>query len=130
MASKEKVKDVGPAKAEYQENTLYKALTAHSTECNVIPEGALLLAGMSIQTYPTFKTVDGGKFLKCCGFPVIRINTYNKTPYNCLLPGALLVPGEVSIHLGRRPSSSTAWRGERPTDAHGELPRLWRSEKR
>ncbi|MFS7914498.1 hypothetical protein Hanom_Chr02g00154161 [Helianthus anomalus] len=48
MASKEKVKDVGPTKAEYQENALFKALTTHSSKCTVIPEGALVLVGMSL----------------------------------------------------------------------------------
>ncbi|MFS7941431.1 hypothetical protein Hanom_Chr05g00476171 [Helianthus anomalus] len=48
MASREKVKDDGPVKVEYQENALYKALTAHSSECTVIPKGALVLVGMSM----------------------------------------------------------------------------------
>ncbi|MFS7942524.1 hypothetical protein Hanom_Chr06g00489361 [Helianthus anomalus] len=71
MASREKVKDVGPVKEKYQENTLYKSLTAHSSECTVIPKGALVLVAISLcwpnfQIYPAFNTIDGGKFLKRC----------------------------------------------------------------
>ncbi|MFS7948871.1 hypothetical protein Hanom_Chr06g00564921 [Helianthus anomalus] len=68
MVVKEKVKDVMPPKAEYQENALFKALIARPSKCLVVPEGALALVGMSlcwrdVQVYLAFKTADGGKLL-------------------------------------------------------------------
>ncbi|KAF5804463.1 hypothetical protein HanRHA438_Chr05g0206751 [Helianthus annuus] len=69
MSAKEKVKDVAPPKAEYQENALFKALTTHPSEITIVPDGALALVGMSlcwrdVQIYPALRTADGSPFTR------------------------------------------------------------------
>ncbi|MFS7990660.1 hypothetical protein Hanom_Chr11g01061521 [Helianthus anomalus] len=64
MPAKEKVKDVAPPKAEYQENAIFNALTTHPSKITIVPDGALALVGMSlcwrdVQIYPAFRTADG-----------------------------------------------------------------------
>ncbi|MFS7888882.1 hypothetical protein Hanom_Chr00s000002g01600281 [Helianthus anomalus] len=73
MSANEKVKDVAPPMAEYQENAFFKALTSHPSDISIIPDGALALVGMSlcwrdVQICPAFKTVDGCKVLQ--GLPL------------------------------------------------------------
>ncbi|KAF5786225.1 hypothetical protein HanRHA438_Chr10g0450341 [Helianthus annuus] len=68
MGPKDKFKDDGPAADAYIVNTLFKRLSQHPSECTVIPEGALVMAGMSllchdIWLYPSLKRVDEGKWL-------------------------------------------------------------------
>ncbi|MFS7944995.1 hypothetical protein Hanom_Chr06g00518731 [Helianthus anomalus] len=88
MVAKEKVKNVVPPKAEYQENALFKTLIARPSKCLVVHEGVLALVGMSlcwsdVQTYPTFKTADG---------VITRVSC------SLLCFGRLLIPGEVFIY--------------------------------
>ncbi|KAJ0715450.1 hypothetical protein HanPI659440_Chr13g0501281 [Helianthus annuus] len=66
MGPKEKVKDDGPPKGAYTANALFKRLCQCPSECTVIPEGALVMAGMSllwrdIRLYPSFQRDDEGK---------------------------------------------------------------------
>ncbi|MFS7922287.1 hypothetical protein Hanom_Chr03g00247311 [Helianthus anomalus] len=66
MGPKDKVKDDGPPKDAYVENTLFKRLCQCPSECIVIPEGALVMAGMNllwrdIRLYPSFQRDDEGK---------------------------------------------------------------------
>ncbi|MFS8034667.1 hypothetical protein Hanom_Chr17g01583851 [Helianthus anomalus] len=67
MGPKDKVKDDGPPKYAYVENTLFKRLSQCPSECTVIPGGALVMAGMSllwrdISLYSSFQRDDGGKW--------------------------------------------------------------------
>ncbi|MFS7939580.1 hypothetical protein Hanom_Chr05g00453461 [Helianthus anomalus] len=48
MGPKDKVKDDGPPKDAYVANALFKRLCECPSECTVIPEGALVMAGMSL----------------------------------------------------------------------------------
>ncbi|KAM0056806.1 hypothetical protein Hdeb2414_s0006g00222841 [Helianthus debilis subsp. tardiflorus] len=66
MAPKEKFKDDGPPADGYIENALFKRLSQHPSKCQVIPEGALMLAGTSLlwrdsRFYPSFHRFDNGK---------------------------------------------------------------------
>ncbi|MFS7979473.1 hypothetical protein Hanom_Chr10g00927701 [Helianthus anomalus] len=47
MGPKEKFKDEGPPSAAYIENALFKKLNQRPSECTIIPEGALVMVGMS-----------------------------------------------------------------------------------
>ncbi|MFS7963277.1 hypothetical protein Hanom_Chr08g00736231 [Helianthus anomalus] len=65
MGLKYKVKDEAPPKDAYVSNSLYTKLCGHPSECTVIPEGALVMAGMSlswhdIKLYPSFRREDEG----------------------------------------------------------------------
>ncbi|MFS7914380.1 putative phospholipase C, phosphatidylinositol-specific, Y domain-containing protein [Helianthus anomalus] len=67
MGSKEKFKDEGPPADAYIENALFKKLSKPPSECQVIPEGALVLVGMSLlwrdsRLYPAFQRFDNGKY--------------------------------------------------------------------
>ncbi|KAM0027647.1 hypothetical protein Hdeb2414_s0019g00542631 [Helianthus debilis subsp. tardiflorus] len=67
MAPKDKFKDDGPPTDAYVENALFKRLSQRPSECIVIPEAALVMAGMSllwydIRLYPSFQRVDEGKW--------------------------------------------------------------------
>ncbi|KAJ0622679.1 hypothetical protein HanIR_Chr01g0023381 [Helianthus annuus] len=64
---KDKVKDEGPSEDAYVSNALYTKMCGHPFECTVIPEGALVMAGMSllwrdIRRYPSFQRDDAGMF--------------------------------------------------------------------
>ncbi|MFS7889767.1 hypothetical protein Hanom_Chr00s000005g01610931 [Helianthus anomalus] len=48
MGAKDKFKDDGPPGDAYVENALFKSLCQRPSECTVIPEGALVMAGMSL----------------------------------------------------------------------------------
>ncbi|MFS7936477.1 hypothetical protein Hanom_Chr05g00416031 [Helianthus anomalus] len=63
IASKEKFKDEGPPADAYIENALFKKLSQHPSECQLIPEGALVLVGMILlwrdsRLYPSFQRFD------------------------------------------------------------------------
>ncbi|MFS8020093.1 hypothetical protein Hanom_Chr15g01411481 [Helianthus anomalus] len=63
MGPKEIVKDEGTPKDAYVANALYTKLCGCPSECTVIPEGALVMAGMSllwrdIKLYPSFRRND------------------------------------------------------------------------
>ncbi|KAJ0701401.1 hypothetical protein HanOQP8_Chr10g0378951 [Helianthus annuus] len=65
MGPKEKVKDEGPPEDAYVANALYTKLCGRPFECTVIPEGALVMAGMSllwhdVKLYPSFRRNDEG----------------------------------------------------------------------
>ncbi|MFS7948093.1 hypothetical protein Hanom_Chr06g00555911 [Helianthus anomalus] len=65
MGPKDKVSDDGPPKDAYVENDLFKRLCERPSECSVIPEGALVMAGISllwrdIRLYPSFRWDDEG----------------------------------------------------------------------
>ncbi|MFS7978670.1 hypothetical protein Hanom_Chr10g00918201 [Helianthus anomalus] len=67
MSPKDKVKDEGPPKDAYMAISLYTKLCGHPSECTVIPEGALVMVGMSllwcdIKLYPSFRRDDEGKW--------------------------------------------------------------------
>ncbi|MFS7929955.1 hypothetical protein Hanom_Chr04g00338471 [Helianthus anomalus] len=67
IGDKEKFKDEGPPADAYFENALFKRLNQRPSECQVIPEGALVLDGMSLlwrdsRLYPTFQRVDNGEW--------------------------------------------------------------------
>ncbi|KAJ0956724.1 hypothetical protein HanPSC8_Chr01g0018881 [Helianthus annuus] len=67
MGSKEKFKDEGPPADAYIENALFKKLSKHPSKCQVIPEGALVLVGMSLlwsdsRLYPAFQRFDNGEW--------------------------------------------------------------------
>ncbi|MFS8018242.1 hypothetical protein Hanom_Chr15g01389801 [Helianthus anomalus] len=62
---KDKVRDDGPSKDPYVSNALYTKLCSRPFECKVIPEGALVMAGMNllwrdIKQYPSFRRDDAG----------------------------------------------------------------------
>ncbi|KAJ0884103.1 hypothetical protein HanPSC8_Chr10g0429481 [Helianthus annuus] len=62
---KDKVKDDAPPADLYASNALYVKLCGRPFECTIIPEGALVMAGMSllwpdIKRYPSFQREDGG----------------------------------------------------------------------
>ncbi|MFS7949605.1 hypothetical protein Hanom_Chr06g00573561 [Helianthus anomalus] len=64
MGPKDNVKDDGPPQDAYVANALYKRLCEYPSECMVILEGALVMAGMSllwhdIRLYPSFQRDDG-----------------------------------------------------------------------
>ncbi|MFS7999261.1 hypothetical protein Hanom_Chr12g01163981 [Helianthus anomalus] len=48
MGAKDKFKDEGSRADAYVENALFKRLSQRPSECTVIPEGALVMAGMSL----------------------------------------------------------------------------------
>ncbi|KAJ0933129.1 hypothetical protein HanPSC8_Chr04g0181451 [Helianthus annuus] len=65
--SKDKVKDEAPPADLYASNALYVKLCGRPFECTIIPEGALVMAGMSllwldIKRYPSFQREDGGEW--------------------------------------------------------------------
>ncbi|KAJ0703966.1 hypothetical protein HanPI659440_Chr14g0557411 [Helianthus annuus] len=67
MGAKDRFKDDGPPADAYIENALFKRLSQHPSECTVIPEGALVMAGMSLlwrnsQLYPATQKVDEGEW--------------------------------------------------------------------
>ncbi|MFS7928109.1 hypothetical protein Hanom_Chr04g00316991 [Helianthus anomalus] len=73
MAPKKKIKDDGPPANAYTENALFKRLSQHPSKCQVIPEGALVLVGMSLlwrdsRLYPAIQRFDNGK----CQFVVSK----------------------------------------------------------
>ncbi|MFS8003970.1 hypothetical protein Hanom_Chr13g01220071 [Helianthus anomalus] len=73
MVPKEIFKDDGPPTDAYIENALFKRLSQHPSECQVIPKGALMLVGMSLmwrdsRLYPAFERFDNGK----CRFSVSK----------------------------------------------------------
>ncbi|XP_021986507.2 uncharacterized protein LOC110882929 [Helianthus annuus] len=64
---KDKVKDDAPPADSYASNALYVKLCGRPFECTIIPEGALVMAGMSllwpdIRRYPSFQREDGGEW--------------------------------------------------------------------
>ncbi|MFS7949603.1 hypothetical protein Hanom_Chr06g00573541 [Helianthus anomalus] len=68
MGPKDKVKDDGPPQDAYVANALYKRLCEYPSECMVILEGALVMAGISllwrdIRLYPCFQRGDEGMCL-------------------------------------------------------------------
>ncbi|MFS7939484.1 hypothetical protein Hanom_Chr05g00452321 [Helianthus anomalus] len=67
MGPKDNVKDDGPPKYAYVVNALYTRLCGRPFECTVIPEGALVMAEMSllwrdIKLYPSFRRDDEGEW--------------------------------------------------------------------
>ncbi|MFS7888920.1 hypothetical protein Hanom_Chr00s000002g01600671 [Helianthus anomalus] len=60
MAPKETFKDDCPTADAYIKNALFKTLSQHPSECQVIPEGALVLVGMSLlwRDWSLFDFVD------------------------------------------------------------------------
>ncbi|MFS7961149.1 hypothetical protein Hanom_Chr08g00711411 [Helianthus anomalus] len=66
MGANEKFKDDGPPADAYVENALFKRLSKRPSECTVIPEGALVMAGMSLlrnsRLYPAFQRLDEGEW--------------------------------------------------------------------
>ncbi|KAJ0534604.1 hypothetical protein HanIR_Chr09g0421601 [Helianthus annuus] len=67
MGPKDNVKDDGPSEDAYMSNALYTRLCGRPFECTVIPEGALVMAGMSllwrdIKQYPSFRRDDVGEW--------------------------------------------------------------------
>ncbi|MFS7902765.1 hypothetical protein Hanom_Chr01g00015111 [Helianthus anomalus] len=67
MGPKDKVKDESPQEDTYIANALYTRLCGRPFECTVIPEGALVMAGMSllwrdIKQYPSFRRDDEGEW--------------------------------------------------------------------
>ncbi|MFS7954605.1 hypothetical protein Hanom_Chr07g00632501 [Helianthus anomalus] len=67
MGSNEKFKDEGPPADAYIENALFKKLSKHPSECQVIPERTFVLVGMSLlwrdsRLYPSFQRFDNGKY--------------------------------------------------------------------
>ncbi|MFS7918734.1 hypothetical protein Hanom_Chr03g00204581 [Helianthus anomalus] len=100
MGPKDKVKDNGPPKDAYVENALFKRLCQCPSECTRIPEGALVMAGMSllwrdIRLYPYFQRDDEGKW---------SLFDFVDPPQNAALRAADRVIGEqepdvLKIHL-------------------------------
>ncbi|MFS7948502.1 hypothetical protein Hanom_Chr06g00560741 [Helianthus anomalus] len=67
MGAKDKFKDEGTPADAYVENALFKMLSQRLSECTVIPEGALVMAGMSllwqdIRLYHSFQRDDEGRW--------------------------------------------------------------------
>ncbi|KAJ0734651.1 hypothetical protein HanPI659440_Chr11g0422541 [Helianthus annuus] len=67
IGAKEKFKDDGPPVDAYVENALFKRLSQRPSECTVIPEGALVMAWMSLlwrdsRLYPSFQRLDEGEW--------------------------------------------------------------------
>ncbi|KAJ0554071.1 hypothetical protein HanRHA438_Chr08g0357821 [Helianthus annuus] len=65
---KDKVKDDAPPADLYASNALYVKLCGRPFECTIIPEGALVMAGMSLlwpdmKRYPSFQREDGGMLI-------------------------------------------------------------------
>ncbi|MFS7921711.1 hypothetical protein Hanom_Chr03g00240121 [Helianthus anomalus] len=63
MGAKDKFKDDGPPVDAYIENALFKRFSQRPSECTVISDGALVMAGMSLlwrnsRLYPAFQSVD------------------------------------------------------------------------
>ncbi|KAJ0715100.1 hypothetical protein HanPI659440_Chr13g0497241 [Helianthus annuus] len=100
MGPKDKVKDDGPPKDAYVGNALFKRLCECPSECTVIPEGALVMAGMSllwrdIKLYPSFRRDNEGKW---------SLFDFVDPPRNATLKAADRVIGEqepdlLKIHL-------------------------------
>ncbi|MFS8007771.1 hypothetical protein Hanom_Chr14g01264961 [Helianthus anomalus] len=100
MGPKDKFKDDGPPADAYVENALFKRLSQQPSKCMVIPEGALLMAGMSllwhdIRLYPSFQRDDEGKW---------SLFDFVDPPQNAALRAADRVIGEqepdvLKIHL-------------------------------
>ncbi|KAF5769916.1 hypothetical protein HanXRQr2_Chr14g0653711 [Helianthus annuus] len=64
---KDKVKDDVPSEDAYVSNVLYIKLCGRPFECTITPEGALVMAGMSllwsdIRRYPSFQRDDAGEW--------------------------------------------------------------------
>ncbi|KAJ0650972.1 hypothetical protein HanOQP8_Chr15g0556051 [Helianthus annuus] len=64
---KDKVRDDAPPEDSYTSNALYVKLCGRPFECTIIPEGALVMAGMSllwpdIKRYPSFQRDDAGEW--------------------------------------------------------------------
>ncbi|MFS8007048.1 hypothetical protein Hanom_Chr14g01256361 [Helianthus anomalus] len=67
MRPKDKVQDEAPPKDAYVSNALYTRLCGRPFVCMVIPDGALVMAGMSlfwhdIKMYPSFQRDDEGEW--------------------------------------------------------------------
>ncbi|MFS7943745.1 hypothetical protein Hanom_Chr06g00503831 [Helianthus anomalus] len=65
--AKEKFKDDGPPADAYRKNALFKRLSQRPSECQVIPEGAHVLAGISLlwrdsRFYPAFQRFDNDEW--------------------------------------------------------------------
>ncbi|KAJ0539783.1 hypothetical protein HanHA300_Chr08g0290381 [Helianthus annuus] len=78
MGPKEKVKDDGPPEDAYVANALYTKLCGRPFECTVIPEGALVMAGMSllwrdIKLYPSFRWNDEGTHIFCQSYILLTM---------------------------------------------------------
>ncbi|KAJ0511137.1 hypothetical protein HanIR_Chr11g0548621 [Helianthus annuus] len=68
---KDKVRDDAPPEDSYTSNALYVKLCGRPFECTIIPEGALVMAGMSllwpdIKRYPSFQRDDAGMLTSSC----------------------------------------------------------------
>ncbi|KAM0046180.1 hypothetical protein Hdeb2414_s0009g00312901 [Helianthus debilis subsp. tardiflorus] len=100
MAPKEKFREEGPPADAYIENALFKKLSKHPSECQVIPEGAPVLVGMSLlwrdsRLYPSFQRFDNGD---------LSLFDFVDTPRNAALRSADRVVGEqeasvLKIHI-------------------------------
>ncbi|KAJ0467634.1 hypothetical protein HanIR_Chr14g0687481 [Helianthus annuus] len=100
MGAKDKFKDDGPPADAYIENALFKRLSQRPSECQLIPEGALVKAGMSLPwrnswLYPAFQRVDGGEW---------SLFDFFNPPRNAALRSADRVVGEqepnvLKIHI-------------------------------
>ncbi|KAF5785045.1 hypothetical protein HanXRQr2_Chr10g0423991 [Helianthus annuus] len=125
MGAKDKFKDDGPPADAYIENTLFKRLSQRPSECQVIPEGALLMAGMSLlrrnsRLYPVFQRVNGGEW---------SLFDFVDPPRNAALRSADLVVGEqepdvLKIHIEQFllpavPADATAQVSNPPPPARG-----------
>ncbi|MFS7917628.1 hypothetical protein Hanom_Chr03g00191331 [Helianthus anomalus] len=100
MGAKDKFKDEGSPADAYVQNALFKRLSQCPSECTVIPEGALVMAGMSLiwrdmRLYPSFQRDDEGKW---------SLFDFVDPPRNAALRATYRVTGEqetdiLKIHL-------------------------------
>ncbi|KAJ0520241.1 hypothetical protein HanIR_Chr10g0457211 [Helianthus annuus] len=100
MGAKDKFKDDGPPADAYIENALFKRLSQRPSECQVIPEGVLLMTDMSLlwrnsRLYPALQRVDGGEW---------SLFDFVDPPRNAALRSADRVVGEqepdvLKIHI-------------------------------
>ncbi|MFS8021321.1 hypothetical protein Hanom_Chr16g01426011 [Helianthus anomalus] len=106
IGPKDKVKDEDPPKDAYVANALYTKLCGHPSECTVIPEGALVMAGMSmlwrdIKLYPSFRRDDEGKW-SLFDFVDPPLNAALRVADSFLLPA---VPANPAVYISQPPPS-------------------------
>ncbi|MFS7998086.1 hypothetical protein Hanom_Chr12g01149531 [Helianthus anomalus] len=78
MGAEDKVKDEGPSEDAFVANALYTRLCGHPFDCTVIPEGALVMAGMSllwrdIKLFPSFRRDDEGTHPFCLAYALLTM---------------------------------------------------------
>ncbi|MFS7955123.1 hypothetical protein Hanom_Chr07g00638941 [Helianthus anomalus] len=79
MGPKDKVKDDGPPEDVYVANALYKRLCGRPFVCVVIPDGALVMAWMSllwrdIKLYPSFQRDDEGTYFVGLAYVLLTVS--------------------------------------------------------